>query len=326
MSIDEIVKELLIKLRFGNLEENPTRIMGGLLNKMYKVKTSTGTYAIKHLNPELINKNNAKENIIITELIASKVKESGVSSAPAITVNGKLLHELNNNFFLVFDWIEGTTISNNNASLEHIRKVATMLAQIHNIDFGKIKWKCNQPNNLFEVNWNYYINTIKNAELKDLLEKSLDKLYEIDKNSTCAVKSLSGEMVVSHRDMDLLNIIWNEKIEPFVIDWELAGLVNPSEEAIETAWNWSGGHEYFDIIKFKYFIEVYKSNGGNTKDLNNAIYSCFKNNAGWLEYNLKRASGIECTNFEEQKIGEKEAYRVINKVITFYELGQTLIE
>ena len=320
MSIDDIIKNLITRLNLGVIVENPLRVYGGLLNRLYKVKTTSGIYAIKHLNPNLIAKDNAKDNIILTEKIANTAKEKGVNCIPAIAFNNESLQEINNNYFLIFEWFNGITISNTMITIEHVKKVASMLSQIHNINFGELKNLCNKPNKLFEVNWNYYASRIENTQIKELLVHNKDKLYEIDRKSTQASKDINNEIVVSHRDLDILNILWNKNEEPFAIDWELAGLVNPCEEAIETAWNWSGGHECFDINKFNCFLDTYKSCGGNLKDINKAIYSCFKNNSDWLEYNLKRSCGINCSDNEEMEIGEKEALRVIKKVLKFYEI------
>ena len=120
--------------------------------------------------------------------------------------------------------------------------------------------------------------------------------------------------------MDLPNILWDINGTPTIIDWESSGIVNPCEELIETAWDWSGGQKYFDKEKFVCFIKTYKDNGGNIKDIDKAIYSNFKNKSGWLEYNLKRVCKLECVDEEEEKLGEKEVLRVINEIIKFYDI------
>ena len=46
--------KLMPKLNLGIIEQEVKRVTGGLLNRMYKVVTSNGTYAVKHLNPEVM--------------------------------------------------------------------------------------------------------------------------------------------------------------------------------------------------------------------------------------------------------------------------------
>ena len=72
-------------------------------------------------------------------------------------------------------------------------------------------------------------------------------------------------------------------------------------------------------------INTYKANGGNLNNLNKALYSNFKNKAGWLEYNLKRVCELECLDEEEQKLGEKEVVRVIDEILMFYNSIKHLI-
>ena len=101
-------------------------------------------------------------------------------------------------------------------------------------------------------------------------------------------------------------------------------MVNPIMELIDTAWNWSGGQNYFDIEKFKVFIEEYKSCVGELKDFDIAIDADFKAKFGWLEYNLKRVCGIECIDEEEKLLGEKEVIRSIDEINKFYEYSKLM--
>lgn len=316
----QILEALITILNLGCLKEEPIRVTGGLLNRMYKVSTTTGIYAIKHLNPEVMKRKNAIENHILAEKIANIAKENGISCISAKIINNKALHEFEGNYFFVFDWFEGKPTNENEITFEQVRKVATLLAKLHNINFGEIKNQCNLGKEIVEVNWDFYISKLENEEIKELIIKNKDALTDLDKKSTIAAKEIRNNLVVSHRDLDLPNILWDSEDNPVIIDWESSGVVNPCEELLETAWDWSGGQEYFDKGKFDCFIDTYKNNGGNIKDLNKAIYSNFKNKAGWLEYNLKRVCKLECLDEEEQKLGEKEVIRVINEIFKFYEI------
>lgn len=323
--INKLIANLMDKTGLGKITDKPVRVSGGLLNRMYKVNTTTGIYAIKHLNPEVMKRKNAKENHILAEKIANIAKNNSINCLPAKIINGITLNEIEGNYFLIFDWFEGKAIDENEITIEHVHKVATLLAKLHNIDFGKIKNECNLGNEISEVNWDFYISKLENKEIKDLLINKKEYLEDLDKKATKARKEISNNLVVSHRDLDLPNILWDSNKNPTIIDWESSGVVNPCEELLETAWDWSGGQNYFDSEKFKCFIDTYKSNGGNLKDLNKAVYSNFKNKSGWLEYNLKRVCKLECLDEEEQKLGEKEVIRVINEILVFYKNIENLI-
>ena len=318
--INDEIKELILKLDLGVLEQGPTRVMGGLLNRMYKVKTSNGTFAIKHLNPEVMKRSGAKENHILAEKIANKAKGNGIECICAKTFNGEALCKLNGDYFFIYDWLDGKEVLENEIKNSQVIKVAKLMAKLHNIDFGSLKDECKQGILINEVDWDFYIDKLDNNEIKNLLIDNKDYLVSLDKLSSKYAKEIRKDMVVSHRDLDLPNILWGENENLFLIDWESAGKVNPVEEVVETAWDWSGGQNFFDIEKFKLFINTYKENGGNINNLNKAIISNFKNKSAWLEYNLKRICRIECLDDEEQKLGEKEVKRIINEIIFFYKV------
>ncbi len=322
--INILIDNLISETGLGKLIDIPVRVMGGLLNRMYKVNTSTGVYAIKHLNPEVMKRKNAKVNHILAEKIANIAKNNNINCLPAKIINGITLQEIEENYFLIYDWFEGKAIDENEITMEHVQKVATLLIKLHNIDFGKIKEECNLGNEISEVDWDFYISKLENEEIKELLINKKEYLADLDKKATSARKEISNNLVVSHRDLDLPNILWDVNMIPTIIDWESSGVVNSCEELLETAWDWSGGQNYFDSEKFKCFINTYKFNGGDLKDLNKAVYSNFKNKSGWLEYNLKRVCKLECLDEEEQKLGEKEVVRVINEIIIFYKNIDTL--
>lgn len=323
-NINKLICNLINKLKLGILIDEPVRVMGGLLNKMYMVNTSSGIYAVKHLNTEVMKRKNAKENHILAEKIANIAKGNNINCVPAKIINGITLHEIEGNYFFIFNWFEGKTINEDEITIEHVQKVSTLLAKLHNTDFEEVKNECSLGKEISEVNWDFYISKVENEEIKELLINQKEYLTELDKKSTNARKEILNNLVVSHRDLDLPNILWDTENTPTIIDWESSGVVNPCEELLETAWDWSGGQKYFDPKKFYSFLNTYKDNNGDLKDLNKAIYANFKNKSGWLEYNLKRVCKLECLDEEEQKLGEKEVVRVINEIIVFYETMETL--
>ena len=318
--INMLIYNLINRLELGTILDEPIRVMGGLLNRMYKVSTSGGIYAIKHLNPEVMKRENAKENHILAERIANIAKQNGINCIPAKIINGTALQEIEGNYFLVYNWFEGKSIKEDEITIDHVREVSTLLVKLHKINFEEVKNECNLGKEVAEVDWDFYISKVENNGIKELLSNNKDYLTKLDKMATKVRKELSDNLVVSHRDMDLPNILWYSNNIPTIIDWESSGVVNPCEELIETAWDWSGGQEHFDKEKFDLFINTYKNNGGDIKDFDNAIYSNFKNKSGWLEYNLKRVCRLECVDEEEEKLGEKEVVRLINEIIVFYSL------
>lgn len=317
-NINTIIEILLEKCKLGKILESPIRVSGGLLNRMYKVKTVKGIYAIKFLNPEVMKRDNAKGNHIFAETVSNIAKNNGVSCLPAKVFDNGALQQVKDYYFLVFDWFDGQAIQDEELTIEKCKKVAKELSKLHKIDYTELKEKCKAYYDTKEVDWEFYLKKIDNKQLKELLSENIDNLRKLDKQAIESLNIISKNMVISHRDLDLPNILWNKEETPVIIDWESSGLINPSMEVIDTAWNWSGGQKYFDKDKFLTFVKTYKENGGNLSDYTDALKANFKAKFGWLEYNLKRVTGIECIDEEERQLGEKEVARSIDEINKFY--------
>lgn len=315
--INKILETLLEQCKLGNMKEIPVRVSGGLLNRMFKVSTDNGIYAIKLLNPEVMKRENAKDNHIFAETISNIAKNKGVSCLPAKIINNTVLQLVDGYYFLVFDWFEGKSIEDDELTFDKVRKVAKELVKIHNIDFKEQKNKCKAYYESNIIDWDFYIEKIENKDLKELLLDNMKRFNELDLTSIENLSYISKNMIISHRDLDLPNILWDKSENPIIIDWESSGLINPSMEVVDTAWNWSGGQNYFDKEKYQLFVQTYKENGGNLEEYNEALKAVFKAKLGWLEYNLKRVCGIECIDEEERKLGESEVKRSIEEINKF---------
>lgn len=317
-SVNIIIEKLVKRCNLGEIIENPIRVSGGLLNRMYKVKTTIDTYAIKLLNPEVMKRENAISNHIFAEKVSNIAKDNGVSCLPAKVIDNEVLQKIENYYFLVFNWFDGYSIKDEELTLDKCKKVAKELSKLHKIDYAELKEKCKAYYDTNEIDWIFYLKKIDNNKIKKLLTENIEKFRKLDKEAIKNLEIISKNMLISHRDLDLPNILWNKDGEPVLIDWESSGLINPSMEVIDTAWNWSGGQKYFDKNKFKVFVNTYKENGGDLSDFGEALKADYKAKFGWLEYNLKRVTGIECIDDEERMLGEKEVIRSIDEINHFY--------
>ena len=317
--INSVVEKLIITCELGKCVKEIQRVSGGLLNRMYKVNTEKGVFAIKLLNTEVMNRKEAKTNHIFAEKIANIAKDNKVKCLPAKIINSNVLQQIDKYYFLIFDWFDGKTITDKEIKINECKKVAKELAKIHKIDYSKYKDECKAYYDTNIVNWMYYFDKIDNKEIKELLIKNIELFNKLDKKAIESLDLISKNMVISHRDIDLPNVLWNQDNELVLIDWESAGLVNPVMEVIDTAWNWSGGQKYFDIEKFNIFIETYKKHNGKLIDFEKALNADYKAKFGWLEYNLKRICEIECIDEEEKKLGESEVIRTIDEINKFYQ-------
>ncbi|MBY6036915.1 phosphotransferase [Fictibacillus nanhaiensis] len=295
---------------------NTDLISGGLLHRMYAVETTKGKYAIKLLNPQIMLRPTAMRNYINSEKIANCLSDI-IPAIPAKIINGNFLKKVDNQFYLVFDWMEGESLKPNQISNVHCGKIGAILAKIHKAECSELSIVNDKFDFSQSTNWNYYLEKGKEnrSEWVELLHENLNNLKEWNLTAIRASEFLSSNMVISHRDLDTKNVMWNLD-NPVLIDWEAAGYINPMQDLIETAIYWSKNEEGdIDKQKFFSFINGYKKRNGNLQeDWKVVLENGFLGKLGWLEYNLKRSLWIECTEEEEQQMGTMQVTGTINEI------------
>lgn len=325
---NQLFKKLCVESQLGEIVGVPVSISGGLLHKMYAIETNKGKYAIKILNPQIMIRPDAMMNYINSERIANLVSKK-VPAVPAKIIYGNFIHNIDSQFYIVFDWIESETLKPNEIKCSHSEKIGSILADIHGTDFSELHIKKDLGNNEQSVNWKYYIQQgqISHAEWVESLLGIVDKLYEWSSLAYKANRLLSINLVISHRDLDPKNVLWN-KDEPVFIDWESAGYVNPMHDLVETALYWSKD-KTDNIVKERFFafINGYKMKGVEIQeDWTTVLENGFLGKLGWLEYNLKRSLEIECTDEEEQKLGITQVIGTIKEIKDYAETISKLVE
>ena len=313
--------------KLGEIIGVPVSISGGLLHKMYAIETDKGKYAVKILNPQIMLRPDAMMNYINSERVANLVSKK-VPAVPAKIIYGNFIQTIDSQFYIVFDWIESIPLNSSVINSSHSEKMGSILADIHSTDFSELHLKKDLATHEQSVNWKYYIQQGQksNAEWVESLIEIVDKLYEWSALAYKANRVLSTNLVISHRDLDPKNVLWN-KDNPVIIDWEAAGYVNPMHELIETAIYWSKDKTE-NIVKERFFafINGYKKRNGETQaDWSTVLENGFSGKLGWLEYNLKRSLWIECTDGEEQKMGTTEVVGTIKEIKYYAEIISKLV-
>lgn len=302
-------------LQLGEIVSEPEAISGGLLHRMYAIETTQGKYALKALNPQIMIRPFAMQNFIKSERIAN-IAANHIPALPAKIFNGTFMQEIDNQFYLVFDWVDGKSLKPKEINIVHCEKIGAILSDIHMTDFSEVgimkDWSDKK-----QRDWNYYLQKGQetNTEWVNLLLENIDKLYDWNAMANKSAKLLASNMVISHGDLDPKNVMWNQD-NPLLIDWESAGCINPMQDLIETAIYWSENKiGNIDKERFFAFIGGYKKRYGTLQaDWRMVLANGFSGKLGWLEYSLKRSLWIECTDEEEQRMGTAQVTGTINSI------------
>lgn len=318
-----LLKNICNQLGLGRLIELPTKLYGGYMHQMFRIKTVNGDFAIKLLNPIIMKRPDALNNYNLAETLESKLQLAKIPIVSAIEYNFKKMQCSNNQYYYVFNWIDGKALKSQEILVAHCVKISGVLAEIHNIETKKIASHI-EP---LTIDWERYIflAQVDFPEIAQMLRKNLNIIIENQKEGNIARQQLPEVIAICHGDMDSKNVLW-EGENPKIIDLECLNYGNPYMEFFELALCWSG-YEHCDLNYhlLEAFIKAYIDKIKNFKVDWEVLYHCNNGRLLWLEYNIKRAIEIECENEEEKRLGIQQVQATMEHIKYYHKIKDELI-
>ena len=310
--IEELLAELMLACGFGEIISPIESVSGGFLHRMYRVTTECGTYAVKHLNREIMGRPGANENFARAEKIECMLEKEGIPIVPSLTVHGSKMQNIEGHYFYIFNWQKGHITDWYNISKNQCRTAGNILGRIHAIKPENVP---HQEPELSKIHWHEYVLKAKEekSEITSLLADNEELLVYAEKEMNKARAALPDVLCVSDEDMDPKNIMWDNG-NPRVIDLECLDYGNPISHALQLSLQWSGITTCnMDIEKMVAFFHGYLD----------AYDNCFRGYSGvfglaytwveWLEYNIRRALG-KCVDETERTMGISEVRNTIDRI------------
>lgn len=315
------LSKLMDTLRLGGLLEEPVVITGGLLHKMFRVSTSDGLYAVKLLNPEIMKRPDALSNTIHSEKIA-KAFDGLIPAVVSLEIDGKQIHKLGDEYYMVYPWVDGSSVFPGEITAYHCETIGSILGKMHQQDL-KVEYVKPEENSFEMFAWEAYlkrINDLKNSDKEWMAayKKAIEDIKNWNRRVCDSASYLSERTVISHRDLDPKNVMWNGD-KPYIIDWEAAGYVNPYQELLEVINYWADDgagnlvKEKCDVLIHAYrrYMDI------STVMWDEVFHGSYISMLGWLEYNVKRALGIEAYNEAEMLLGEEQVIGTIRELYSY---------
>lgn len=320
------INNIMESLKLGVVINEPVQVTGGLLHKMYCVNTNKGAYAVKVLNAEIMKRPGALQNTVNSEKIAAGF-QSIIPVVSALEIGGKQIQEWNGIYYMIFDWVEGASIFPPMITSENCYAIGDVLGKIHQEKLT-IDGVMSEENGVQMFPWDKYQELLKGYENEAWANRFQEAIQDIKAWNQAAYNAgeiLSGTMVISHRDLDPKNVMWDGK-NLLIIDWEAAGYVNPYQELLEVINYWAddgkGGllKENFDALLYAYTQHMKLEN----VDWNAVFAGSFCGMLGWLEYNVKRALGIETGSTDDAQAGKEQVLDTIGALYDYQKKVQMM--
>lgn len=318
----ELLKKIRRQWDLGTLECEPMPLKGGLMHRMYSLFTSKRRYAVKLLNPYVMMRDTAQDNYRTAERLERILEAHNIPILPALTFGGSKMQEIDGRYFYLYDWYEGKALKSVEIREEHCAKIGKLLADIHGIDRREIP----QQNREVYIDWDGYIEKLAaaNQELYELIAPNRDLLYDSQTKGNIAIKQLPAVSAICHNDIDSKNVLW-KGTDCRIIDLECLSYANPFQELYEVALCWSGFEiGSINIDSFGKLIQSYSLAGGECPENWEILYDSNYGRLEWLEYNIKRALGIECSA-EEIETGISQVRDTIAHVVYYHEIREDIL-
>ena len=300
-------------LSLGKLMSDPVQISGGLTHRMYRLETSCGIFAAKMLNPVIMQRPTALANYARADELEDVLKEHHISAVYALERNGQKLQLLDGRYFYVYEWFDGKPLQSGEITGPYCYRMGRALADIHGIRLLSESSPAENP----WIDWEFYLRLAEKADRSVylMLHDALPMLDGCLTKGLAAVCRIPAFTAICHNDMDPKNVLWARE-QYRIIDLECLGEANPYCELYETALCWSDcGAFVVDFDRFAAFLRGYFTHSSLSPFVDwEALYTVSTGRLYWLEYNLRRALCIECSDEEERCLGLREVHATLEQI------------
>lgn len=311
-TIEELLAELMLACGLGAIVSPVESVSGGFMHRMYKVVTDCGTYAVKHLNTEIMSRPGVHDNYDRAEKIEHMLEKEGIPIVPSIMIHGNKMQMIEGHYFYIFNWQEGHIADWNHISGKECHMVGNILGRIHAIAPKNISHR--EPE-LSKIDWLQYVLKAQEekSEIASLLAENENMLIYVESELNNARTALPDILCVSNGDMDPKNVMWDNG-NPWVIDLECLDYGNPISHVLELALQWSGIVTCnMDVEKMTAFFDGYLEAYDNCFRAYSDVFGLAYTWVEWLEYNIQRALGA-CMDEAERMMGISEVRNTINRI------------
>ncbi|MEV6273059.1 phosphotransferase [Kribbella sp. NPDC051936] len=240
---------VLSSLAFLGVPRGPmVRVHGGFANRMYRLETDQGSFAVKELNRVDRRWVYRVEDVFRFERAAFA---AGVPMAEPIWAGSDLL---------VHRWVEGEKVPEEPVAVAFAFEVGEILALIHSLD---VEWTRGVVDEPTPRDWPELAEraVASGQPWADELASRVETFVAIAQFVDACERP--GPVVFTHRDIQPWNLLARDG-RPVVLDWELSGMTDLSGELGSTALSLSKGRG-FDGVEpevFRAVLDGYVAGGG----------------------------------------------------------------
>ncbi|SDT35827.1 Predicted kinase, aminoglycoside phosphotransferase (APT) family [Friedmanniella luteola] len=224
------------------------RVHGGFANRVYRLDTDQGSFAVKELNLLDRRWTYHLEDVFRFERAAF---DAGIPMPEPIAAGDRTL---------VHRWVEGEAVPEAPVSAGYAFEIGEILARLHALE---VPWPSGSTEDPASQDWSELAEraVATGQPWAEDLAARVDTFVAIaDLVDTC---ERPGPVVLTHGDVQPWNLLAREG-RPVVLDWELSGLLDLSGELGSTALSLAKGPGFDDLepAVFRAVLDGYVAGGG----------------------------------------------------------------
>jgi aminoglycoside phosphotransferase (APT) family kinase protein len=225
-----------------------SRVDGGFANRVYRLNTDQGSFAVKELNVVDRRWTYRAEEVFAFERAAFS---AGVPMPEPISADER---------FLIHRWVEAEAVPEAPVSVAYAFEIGQILRRVHGLDVG---WMTESVEDTPSGDWPELAERAAQTgqPWANELASTVDTFLEISRFiETC---ERPGPVVLTHRDIHPWNLLDRDG-RPVVLDWELSGPLDLAGELGSTALSLAKGPGLDDIdpAVFRAVLDGYTEAGG----------------------------------------------------------------
>lgn len=274
--IPSFINEICNLLSLGK----PINIFKATYSKdIFQLRTEKGNFAVKRLSKKNF------ENPLQGERIATAFANYEFPAITALSSNKKIIFSFCHKQYLVYSWCEGHVFESSCITIEQAYKVGQLLGRMHEINLQLPNIKCASWYDFIAPDWEALINQ---SDLAKQLQHDIKQLNSWTQQYHDSHAKLEHNDVISHGDLTPTNVVWKTANDPWIIDWESAGWIQPHIELFGVALNWANiGSSSINTANFQAVINGYQSILDKIEINQTIITASLGSWLKWIVFNLK---------------------------------------
>jgi Ser/Thr protein kinase RdoA (MazF antagonist) len=322
---EDALRSICLMFDLGMPRGAPVSVAGGLTNRLWRLTTETGEFAVKQMNrdPQRTDFVAWFDRAFTLELAAYR---AGVPMPrPVATRDGRCLGDVESSegtlTVRVHAWVDGTPLNNGRIwPAETIARAAKALARIHALEMAT-EVAAKEGLHVFgDDHWRSLADRMQaeHVDIYDEFRSLLPVLHALEEYVEEAGNDATP-LVLSHRDSDMKNFVRARDGELLLVDWDAAGPVNPRHDVANNALVWAGLHlGEPDVDAVRAYADAYTGEAPPTWKLQpHDLAELVSLRLGWFEFNVHRALGERIRDDADRAVGLNVIRRNVEQLPRF---------